>query len=47
MKRLNINIPQELINKIDEIAKEKFTNRTELIKHILLEYIKINDDLYF
>lgn len=39
MKRLNINIPQDIIDKIDEIAKEKYMNRTELIKQILLDYI--------
>lgn len=40
MKRLNINIPQEIIVKLDEIAKENFMNRTELIKKALLEFIK-------
>lgn len=47
MKRLNVNIPQEIIDKLDEIAKERFMNRTELIKQILLDYIKINNKWNF
>lgn len=39
MKRLNINIPQELIKEIDRIATEKFLTRTALIKIILLDFI--------
>lgn len=47
MKRLNINIPQGIIIKIDKIAEEKYMNRTELIKQILLDYIKINEKWNF
>lgn len=39
MKRLNINIPQELIKEIDRIANERFLSRTALIKVILLDFI--------
>lgn len=39
MKRLNINIPQELIKEIDRIANERFLTRTALIKIILCDFI--------
>lgn len=39
MKRLNINIPNEIIKEIDRIANNKFLSRTALIKIILLDYI--------
>ncbi|MEM0174219.1 MAG: hypothetical protein QXI16_06920 [Sulfolobaceae archaeon] len=39
MKRLNINIPMELIKEIDRIADERFLTRTALIKIILLDFI--------
>ncbi|MEM0173643.1 MAG: hypothetical protein QXI16_03955 [Sulfolobaceae archaeon] len=45
MKRLNINIPMELIKEIDRIANEKFLSRTALIKVILLDFIiRYNND---
>lgn len=39
MKKLTINIPKDIINKLDEIAKERYTNRTEIIKSMLIESI--------
>jgi len=47
MKRINMNIPIELLNKLDKIAKEKYMNRTELIKLVLLEYVNINEKWNF
>jgi metal-responsive CopG/Arc/MetJ family transcriptional regulator len=32
MKRLNANIPEELIERLDLYCQQNFTNRTEAIK---------------
>ena len=44
---LFFDIPQDIIDMIDKIAKEKYMNRTELIKQILIEYIKTNNKRNF
>lgn len=36
---LNIALPEDLVKKIDELAKEEYRNRSEFIRSALLNYI--------
>lgn len=40
---LNISLPEDLINKVDILAKKEFRNRSELIREALRNYIKNNE----
>ena len=37
---LNIALPEDLIKKVDELAKKEFRNRSDLIREALRSYIK-------
>ena len=37
---LNIALPEELVKKVDEIARKEFRNRSELIREALRAYIR-------
>jgi metal-responsive CopG/Arc/MetJ family transcriptional regulator len=39
MKRINLNIPEELLKRLDAYCKKRFTNRTEVVKRALLEFL--------
>jgi metal-responsive CopG/Arc/MetJ family transcriptional regulator len=39
MKKINLNIPEELLKRVDAYCEANFTNRTELIKRLLLEFL--------
>ena len=39
MKRINLNIPKELLERLDNEAKKRYLNRTSLIIIILSEYL--------
>lgn len=36
---LNIALPEDLVKKVDELAKKEFRNRSELIREALRSYI--------
>jgi metal-responsive CopG/Arc/MetJ family transcriptional regulator len=38
MKRINLNLPEALLNQLDAYCKKNFTNRTEIVKRALLEF---------
>ncbi|KXS42987.1 MAG: hypothetical protein AWU54_1167 [Candidatus Frackibacter sp. T328-2] len=38
MKRTQISLPQQMIDKLDETAKEKGISRSELIRYIIDSY---------
>lgn len=37
---LNIALPKDLVNKVDQVAKKEYKNRSELIREALRVYIK-------
>jgi metal-responsive CopG/Arc/MetJ family transcriptional regulator len=37
---LNIALPEELVKKVDDLAKKEFRNRSELIREALRSYIE-------
>ena len=39
---LNIALPEDLIKKVDELAKKEFRNRSDLIREALRSYLKSN-----
>jgi metal-responsive CopG/Arc/MetJ family transcriptional regulator len=39
MKKININLPEELLERLDAYCKRHFTNRTEVIKRLVLELL--------
>jgi metal-responsive CopG/Arc/MetJ family transcriptional regulator len=39
MKRINLNIPEELLKRLDTYCQKRFTNRTEVVKRALLELL--------
>lgn len=41
---LNIALPKELINKVDEQAKKEYKNRSELIREALRIYLADKND---
>jgi metal-responsive CopG/Arc/MetJ family transcriptional regulator len=43
MKKININLPEELLERLDAYCKAHFTNRTEIMKRALLEFFARND----
>ena len=43
---LKLTAPSRLLNKLSEIAEVKETNRLDLIRHALAEYIHNHEDLY-
>jgi metal-responsive CopG/Arc/MetJ family transcriptional regulator len=38
MKRINLNLPEEMLARLDAYCKRNFTNRTEVVKRALLEF---------
>ncbi len=40
---LNIALPEDLVKKVDELAKKEFRNRSDLIREALRSYIKNNE----
>ena len=40
---LNIALPEDLVKKVDDLAKKEFRNRSELIREALRTYIKNNE----
>jgi CopG family transcriptional regulator / antitoxin EndoAI len=40
---LNIALPEDLIKKVDELAKKEFRNRSDLIREALRSYIKSSE----
>jgi Arc/MetJ-type ribon-helix-helix transcriptional regulator len=36
----NIALPRDLVNKVDEVAKREYRNRSELIREALRTYLK-------
>ena len=43
IKRININIPQDLLDRIDKYAAEKYINRTAAICVLLSNALQGND----
>lgn len=41
---LNIALPKELVNKVDEQAKKEYKNRSELIREALRRYLEDKSD---
>jgi metal-responsive CopG/Arc/MetJ family transcriptional regulator len=39
MKKINLNLPDELLEKLDIHCREHFTNRAEVIRRLLLEFL--------
>jgi metal-responsive CopG/Arc/MetJ family transcriptional regulator len=39
MKKINLNLPDELLEMLDAYCKEHFTNRAEVIRRLLLELL--------
>lgn len=40
--RINLNVPRKLLNNFDEVVKARYTNRTELLKSLMLQAIEDN-----
>lgn len=40
----NIALPRELVKKVDRTAKEEYKNRSELIRGVLVSYLKDKDE---
>lgn len=40
---LNIALPEDLVKKVDDLAKKEYRNRSELIREALRNYIKNNE----
>jgi metal-responsive CopG/Arc/MetJ family transcriptional regulator len=40
MTRINISVPDSLLKKIDEVAKEDYATRSEVIRHAALFYLR-------
>lgn len=36
---LNISLPKDLVNKVDQVAKKEYKNRSELIREALRVYL--------
>lgn len=43
LKRINITIDDELLNKIDSYSKKRFVNRSGLISYVLSSYLDYVD----
>ncbi len=43
MKKINLNLPEVLLTRLDAYCKEHFTNRAEVIRRALLEFFDRND----
>jgi metal-responsive CopG/Arc/MetJ family transcriptional regulator len=39
MKKININLPEELLQRLDAYCQRHFTNRTEVIKRLILQML--------
>jgi metal-responsive CopG/Arc/MetJ family transcriptional regulator len=39
MKNVNMRFPEELLQRLDAYCKANFTNRTEVVKRLLLEFL--------
>jgi metal-responsive CopG/Arc/MetJ family transcriptional regulator len=39
-----MNLPEELLEKLDAYCQKNFTNRTELIKRLLLEFLRKQEE---
>jgi len=39
MKKINMRLPEELLERLDAYCKRNFTNRTEVVKRLLLEFL--------
>ncbi len=39
MKKINLNMPEELLKRVDAYCEANFTNLTELFKRLLLEFL--------
>jgi metal-responsive CopG/Arc/MetJ family transcriptional regulator len=44
MKRINLNIPEELLKRLDTYCQKRFTNRTEVVKRALLELLEKEEE---
>jgi metal-responsive CopG/Arc/MetJ family transcriptional regulator len=43
-KTFNLSLPEELVSKIDTLAKSNYMSRSELIKHALIKEIKADQN---
>ena len=43
-KTINISLPQEVVDQIDQRAKREYRGRSELIKQATLSYIRSQDN---
>jgi metal-responsive CopG/Arc/MetJ family transcriptional regulator len=39
MKAINLNLPEELLERLDAYCKKRFTNRAEVIRRLLIELL--------
>jgi metal-responsive CopG/Arc/MetJ family transcriptional regulator len=39
MKKINMRLPDELLERLDAYCKRNYTNRTEVVKRLLLELL--------
>jgi metal-responsive CopG/Arc/MetJ family transcriptional regulator len=40
LKKVHTNLPATLVDQVDKLAAREFTNRTELIKRALTDYLR-------
>jgi metal-responsive CopG/Arc/MetJ family transcriptional regulator len=41
MKRIHISLPEGLLKELDELRKKNFLNRSEMIRALILSYIRM------
>lgn len=41
MKRIHISLPEKLVEEFDKICEKDFMNRSEVIKALMLTYIRM------
>jgi metal-responsive CopG/Arc/MetJ family transcriptional regulator len=44
MKKINLNLPEELLERLDAYCKRRFTNRAEVIRALLLKLLMEDED---
>lgn len=41
MKRVHVSLPEKLLKEFDELCKKNFLNRSEMIRALILSYIRM------
>jgi metal-responsive CopG/Arc/MetJ family transcriptional regulator len=44
MKKINLNLPEELLKRLDAYCTKYFTNRADVIRRALVEFFDKNDN---